>query len=201
MVGAPKHLADLDRIEADVRITCRRCGFEDDWTTAELARHLLAIGGSTVWSEVTRYLTCRRVGCGATELTALPVPYARRQANMPRRVAKLDAQLVETAVAVLEAAARSKVRPIATIDVRLALLVVHAFVREDKTARQFWERASLERPTVNDTLTQPLTRLKLLLVKGGWLAPEVLIERQRTWPWQTPAPRGWLKQPGVEWED
>jgi hypothetical protein len=60
VVGAPKQLSDLNKIEADVRITCRQCGFEDDWTPAELARHVLAIGGSTVWSEVTRHLVCRR---------------------------------------------------------------------------------------------------------------------------------------------
>ena len=80
MVGPPKHLSDLDKIEADVRITCRRCGFEDDWDRGELARHVLAIGGNLVWTEVTRHMVCRRFGCGSTELRALAVPFARRQA-------------------------------------------------------------------------------------------------------------------------
>jgi hypothetical protein len=48
MVGAAKHLSDLNKIEADVRITCRKCGFEDDWDRHELARHVLAIGGSLI---------------------------------------------------------------------------------------------------------------------------------------------------------
>lgn len=37
MVGAPKHLHDLNGIGADVRVTCRVCGFEVDWKVAELS--------------------------------------------------------------------------------------------------------------------------------------------------------------------
>ena len=94
MVGSPKHLSDLDKIEADERITCRRCGSEDDWTTADIARHLFEIGGSTIWSEIRRYMTCRRFGCGSSELWALAVPFARRPANMRRRVGAVDARTI-----------------------------------------------------------------------------------------------------------
>ena len=37
MVGAPKHLHDLNGIGANVRVTCRVCGFEVDWKVAELS--------------------------------------------------------------------------------------------------------------------------------------------------------------------
>jgi len=126
MVGHPKHLSDLKKIEADVRFTCRRCGFEDDWTPEDLAKHLIEIGGSQVWSEINRYLHCRRVGCGSANLRILPVPYARRPANLPRRVGKLDSQLLETALQILEAAvAHSPGRSVAGVEVRLALLVAN----------------------------------------------------------------------------
>ena len=108
MVGSPKHLSDLRKIEADVRMTCRRCGFGFDLAREASAEHLFAIDGNQVWSEITRHLRCRRVGCGSPELRALSVPFARRPANMPRWAGKLDAQLVGTAMKILEqAVARS----------------------------------------------------------------------------------------------
>ena len=45
MVVSPKHLSDLAKIEADVRIRCRECGFEEDWTIESLGRHLLETHG------------------------------------------------------------------------------------------------------------------------------------------------------------
>lgn len=131
MVGQPKHLSDLHKIEADVRITCRRCRFEDDWTREALAAHLFAMGGSQVWSEITRHLRCRRFGCKSSDLRAQAVPCARRQANVPRRIGKLDAQLVRTAMKVLEeAVARSRGQAVATAQVRLALLVLYRYLRD-----------------------------------------------------------------------
>lgn len=196
MVGPPKHLSDLRKIEADVRITCRRCGFEHDWTRDALAEHLFAIGGSQVWSEITRHLRCRRYGCGSAELRALPVPYARRPANMPRRVGKLDAQIVGTAMKILEqAVARSNKQAVATLEVRLALLVVHRYVRDGELIRRFWKRASNPNRTVNDALAEPLRALRNRLEQLGWLAPAVLLERTKTWPWSSPAPPGWLARP------
>jgi len=197
MVGPPKHLSDLARIEADVRITCRRCQFEEDWTRDQLAKHLFDIGGSLVWSEITRHLRCRRFGCGSPDLRALPVPYARRPANMPRRVGKLDAQLLATAMEILEhAVATSRDRPIGTLEVRLALLVVHRYARKRELVSAFWQRAKIERRTVNEGLAEPLQAIRAHLVRLGWLAPPVLIEPTKTWPWDSPPPPGWLAPPG-----
>ena len=181
MVGPPKHLSDLRKIDADVRITCRQCGFEDDWSHKALAEHLFEIGGSQVWSEITRHLRCRRFGCGSSDLRALPVPYARRPANMPRRIGRLDAQLVGTAIKILEqAVARSNKHAAATLEVRLALLVVHRYARDRALVRRFWERASSSNRTVNDALAEPLQALKKRLEQLGWLAPAVLLEPTKT---------------------
>lgn len=192
MVGPPKHLSDLDKIEADVRITCRACGFEDDWITADLIRHLIEIGGSTIWSEITRYLVCRRFGCGSADLNALPVPFARRTANMRRRVGALDGRIIDAALDILGTAAR---RPgggaVATLEVRLALLVLHRYARDRDVVRRFWERAQVARTTVNDGLEEPLSAIQARLVERGWLAPDILLGRTQTWPWSSPAPRGW----------
>ena len=195
MVGAPKHLSDLARIEADVRVACRPCGFEEDWPREALARHLFEIGGSQVWSEVTRHLRCRRFGCGSADLRATPVPYARRPPNMPRRVGRLDAHLVEAAMGVLDAAARrSRGQAVATLEVRLALLVVHRYARDRECVRRFWTRASTGNRSVDDGLGEPLQVIRQRLVAAGWLAPSILLDPVRIWPWDSPAPPGWLDQ-------
>lgn len=198
VVGHPKYLSDLDKIEADVRLVCRRCGFEDDWTVADLTRHLLAIGGSTVSSEVTRYLECRRFGCGSGELRAIPVPFARRPANMPRRIGTLDTKTLATALDILEAAkTEPATRQVATRELRLALLIAYRYAGDRTAVKLFWERASRERPSVNDTLHEPLGAIREALVKRRWIAPEVLLAHQCTWPWSSPAPRGWKTAPDV----
>jgi hypothetical protein len=192
MVGAPKHLRDLAKIEADVRVTCRECGFEMDWTVADLTAHLISIGGNLTWSEVTRHLVCRRQACGSKRLRASAVPFARRQANLPRQIPKFDAHLIATAMGVLEeAVACSPGRDVATPEVRLALLVLYSYVRDAENARTFWSRAADAKRAASDSLRDPLAIIRQGLIRNGWLAPTATVERTPTWPWQSPAPPGW----------
>lgn len=197
MVGDPKHLSDLGRIKADVRIRCWTCGFEEDWTVADLSRHLHAIGGSTVWSEVTRHLTCRKLGCGSPNVRATPVPYARRQANLPRRVGTLDKRIIEAALAVLDEASRRRSTPRDTIEVRLALLILHRYARDRELIAACWRYASRGDGSVVDTMTKRVGLLRWRLVERGWIArPEILRDEVPHWPWQSPAPPGYLIGPG-----
>jgi hypothetical protein len=126
----------------------------------------------------------------------LPVPYARRPANTPRQIGKLDAQLLGTAMKILQqAVARSRGQAVATLEVRLALLVVHRYVRDRELVRRFWQRASLSSRNVNEGLADPLHAISKRLELLGWIAPAVLLERTRTWPWNSPAPPGWMARP------
>lgn len=194
MNTAPERLSDLARMDVDVRIVCRQCGFEEDWTSEALSRHLAEIGGSDVWSEITHYLRCRSFGCGSTVVRALPVPRDRRSANTPRRIGRFDAHLLCTALEVLEAAARqSRGQAVATIEVRLALLVVHRYARDRDCVRGFWLRATIGNRTAECGLAEPLQVIRHRLVAEGWLAPSVLIEPAKTWPWDSPSPPGWVR--------
>jgi hypothetical protein len=180
MVGDPKRLSDLAKIHADVRIRCRDCRFEEDWTIEALSGHLLATGGSTTWSEITRHLCCRRVGCGSPRVRAIPVPYARRQANAKRRIGRLNEDTVATAVQVLEnAVARSPGRMVATIEIRLALMLVHKYIRDPAPVRLLWERAGNGGRTSDQGLHEPLSLIRARLEQQGWLAPRVLTETNK----------------------
>lgn len=193
MEHAPERLSDLAPLGADVRIVCERCGFEEDWTPEALTDHLAGIGGSEVWSEITRHLRCRSFGCGSTDVRAIPVPRDRRAANMPRRIGRLDAQLVEAALGILDAATRRSLgQAVATLEVRLALLVVHWYARDRDCVRRFWSRASVGNRTADEGLAEPLQVIRQRLVAAGWLAPSFLIEQSKTWPWDSPSPPGWI---------
>ena len=192
MEHTPERLSDLAREEVEVRIACRRCGFEEDWAPDALARHLAQIGGSAIWPEITRHLRCRRSGCGSNDLRACRMPRGGRPANLPRRIGRLDAHLVGTALDVLDAAVRrSRNQAVATLEVRLALLVVHRYARDRECVRRVWLRASADNRTVDDGLGEPLQVIRQRLVAAGWLAPVCLIEPVKTWPWDPPAPPGW----------
>ena len=193
MVGNSKRLSDPNQIEADVRIFCRDCRFEEDWSVDALAKHLLAIESSTTWSEITRHLRCRRAGCGSPRLRAVPVPFARRQANAKRQISKLDEETVATAVRLLEdAAARSPGRAVAIIEIRLALLTVHKYTGDAPPIWLFWERAGDAGRTTDHGLSEPLKAIQHRLEELGWIAPRVLTEPTKTWPWNSPAPPGWI---------
>lgn len=195
MVGPPKHLHDLGKVEANVRITCRRCGFEDDWDRGDLASHVLAIGGNLVWSEVTRHMLCRRFGCGSTDLLAIAVPFARRAANMPRRIGRLDSETLAAALAILDNIARRRTGAVDTLDVRLALLVLLRYSGHREAAKAFWDRAGLADPLGTENLHDPLGLIRDALVKRARIAPEQRLERTKTWPWNSPAPPGWYAPP------
>lgn len=189
---APASLSELSGRAVAVRIVCRLCAFEEDWSPAGLALHLAQIGGSEVWLEITRHLRCRSFGCGSTDLIAQAVPTTGRSANMKRRVGRFDAHVLAIALAILEAAVqRSRGQAVATMEVRLALLVVHRYAQDSDCVRHFWSRASTGNRSVDDGLAEPLKIIRQRLVSSGWLAPVYLVEPGRIWPWNSPAPPGW----------
>lgn len=50
MVGAPKTLHDLYRVEAQVKATCRGCGASEVWELDALIAEVRENGGNTDWS-------------------------------------------------------------------------------------------------------------------------------------------------------
>ena len=174
MVGPPKHLSDLEKIEADVRIICRQCRYEEDWTTASLSRFLHRTGGNATWTEITRGMRCRRLGCPSTLLYPLAVPFARKPANMPRKVSPLDALRISVALQILRDAAQvADQGRAATLPVKLALYVLHPHLRDPELVREYWSYA--ERPVVTNghNCFRVLRWIEKRLRDRGWLAPEV----------------------------
>lgn len=172
MVGPPKNLSDLDRIEADVRITCRACGWEIDWSVPELRTSLLASGGNTTWTQITRGMICGRPRCRSTNLYPLAVPFAQRAPNAPIRLLAIDRAIIAAALAILEEAARrSNSEPVATPAVRLALYATHRYHRDDELTRRYWEAAQMSGTYQGQNCHQPLAWIQQRMERQGLVSP------------------------------
>lgn len=72
MVGAPKGLSDLHRIEAQVRVTCTSCRATEVWELDALIREVREIGGSTDWHAARYLLKCPK-RCHLPMITPLAI--------------------------------------------------------------------------------------------------------------------------------
>lgn len=140
MVGDPKTLHDLYRIEAQVRVTCRSCKSTELWELGALIDEVRSRGGNTDWRAARSSIRCPH-RCAAPMIHLLPIPYGKQRA---RRRAHRHA-LVNLALQILrDAAHRSAEVSVGTIEVRLALHVLRPFVREQALLTDFWKSAILE---------------------------------------------------------
>ena len=139
MVGPPKTLHDLHRIEAQVKVTCVSCRSSEVWELEALIAEVRNNGGSTDWRAARAALACPK-RCASPRISLLPIPFGRQRA---RRRAHRHA-LINLALSILrQAAARSASEPVGTIEVRLALHVLRPFVRDHQLVMEYWKAATI----------------------------------------------------------
>lgn len=140
MVGAPKNLTDLYRVEAQVQVTCKSCRATEVWDLSALIDEVRRAGGNTDWRAARVSIKCPK-RCPAPIISLLPIPYGKQRA---RRRAHRHV-LVNLSLQILrEAAARSATEAVGTIEVRLALHVLRPFVHERRLLNDFWRSATAE---------------------------------------------------------
>lgn len=140
MVGAPKNLSDLRRIEAQVKVTCTSCKATEIWELDALIAEVRSNGGNTDWHTARYAMKCPR-RCASPIVALLPIPYGRQRA---RSQAHREA-LVNLSLEILrEATARSATQQVGTIEVRLALHVLRPFVSDSQLLAAFWVAATTE---------------------------------------------------------
>ena len=140
MVGDPKSLHDLHRIEAQVRVTCRSCKATQVWDLEAFIDEVKANGGNADWRAARSHVRCPQ-RCASPRIDLLPIPFGRQRA---RKRAHRHA-LLNLALRILrDAAGRSASEAVGTIEVRLALHVLRPFVREQRLLADFWVAATTE---------------------------------------------------------
>lgn len=145
MVGDPKNLSDLAKIEAALSARCRTCGYQRVFDRVMLEEHLRNHGGVPAWSELGRSLPCR---CRSTDIAIKPVPYCREVRDPEQR--RYERGLIALAVGMLEEAGAKGGRA-DTIAVRLALRVLLPHVLHRGTLTSLWQAASTDNPMVRRT--------------------------------------------------
>ena len=169
MVGPPKDLLDLRRIEAQVKVTCTSCKASEIWELDALITEVQNNDGNTDWHTAKYAVKCPR-RCASPIISLLPIPFGKERA---RSRAHRHA-LINLSLQILrEAAGRSAVQAVGTIEVRLALHVLRPFVKDPQLLVEFWKAATSEPRHPWTSCHLPYRRIAQRLIESG--AP---VERQ-----------------------
>ncbi|RSV20363.1 hypothetical protein CA236_00140 [Sphingomonas sp. ABOLG] len=168
MVGPPKSLHDLHRVEAQVRVTCRSCRASELWELDALITEVRNNGGNTDWAAARWAVKCPQ-RCAAPRVTLLAVPFGKQRA---RRQAHRNT-LINLALQILrDAAQRSSDEAVGTVEVRLALHVLRPFVGEQRLLTEFWKTAIIEPRHPWTSCLVPYRAIKQRLIDRGAQAGE-----------------------------
>ncbi|WP_126665596.1 hypothetical protein [Croceibacterium ferulae] len=140
MVGPPKNLSDLRRIEAQVQITCTSCNATEIWELDALIAEVHNNGGNSDWHTAKYAVKCPR-RCASPIISLLPIPFGKQRARSRahrQALINLSLQILRTATD------RSATQAVGTIEVRLALHVLRPFVKNRHLLVEFWRAATIE---------------------------------------------------------
>ncbi len=135
MVGPPKRLEDLSKVEGAVRITCRSCRAVRTIGLDEMIRSRSAAKLSTDWQAVQRGSCCPV--CESRDVRVEGVPFGNRHPEILAR--RAEARRLHLALQVLhDAAPRGAYMPAPAI--QLALRVLHPFVGDQELLKTYWDQ-------------------------------------------------------------
>lgn len=146
MVGDPKILSDLRRIEAAMRATCTGCGRVRLWNREELIAERRGFRQSMEWVAVCDDLRCGEVECVRNQRRCKIeiIPFGENKAELRQR--RWDIFVVNLALTVLrDAVPRHHLGNGDTPAVRLALRVLHPHLREGEMLATFWKQVTTPR--------------------------------------------------------
>lgn len=77
MVGPPKSLLDLRKLDADLRVTCRRCGRTHDFHREALTALLMQRHKNLAWDMLPSHFRCSVEACRSKDVRLAVVPFGR----------------------------------------------------------------------------------------------------------------------------
>lgn len=135
MVGPPKRLEDLSKVDGAVRITCRACRAVRTVSLEEVIRTRHAAKLSTEWHAVRQGSSCPV--CESRDVRVDGVPFGDRHPEILAR--RAEARRLHLALQVLhDAAPRGAYMPVPAI--QLALRVLHPFVGDQELLKTYWDQ-------------------------------------------------------------
>ncbi|MEG8039995.1 hypothetical protein QP166_11825 [Sphingomonas sp. LR60] len=136
MVGQPKSLYDLRKVEGAVNVTCKTCGKSRLYDLEELIKSRTFQRQSTDWEVVIREMPCWHCDDRTGTRVAI-VPYAANDRELRARRAEM--LIMNLALAVLkDSTVRATQIGVDTPAVRLALRVLRPFLPDSSLLVRFW---------------------------------------------------------------
>ena len=172
MVGPPKTLYDLRKVEAAVRVTCRVCGAQRLWDLEEMIQERAAARQSCDWLTVRHEAPCP-AACDSRDAHVQAVPFGAGSAELRRR--RATTTLVNLGIGILQVAAYpgASPTPMPREAVRLALRVLHPHVGQAALLTQFWEVFTKEPRLAHESPAKALVWIVQQLARKGYsIAPE-----------------------------
>jgi hypothetical protein len=87
-IARPKDLADLARLDANLKVTCRDCGRSAVYELLPILNHFRGRGWNTAWSTIGRRFRCAGTaespGCGSRDMAVGMVPLDRPPPPEPK---------------------------------------------------------------------------------------------------------------------
>lgn len=163
MVGPPKNLSDLRRIEAQVQVTCTSCKATEIWELDALITEVHNNGGNSDWHTARYAVKCPR-RCASPIISLLPIPFGKQRARSQahrQTLINLSLQILR------EATDRSATQAVGTIEVRLALHVLRPFAKDRQLLVEFWQAATVQPRHPWSSCHLPYRHIALRLLEDG----------------------------------
>lgn len=165
VVGQPKTLYDLRKVEGAVNVTCKACGKSRLYDLEELIKARVFQRQSTDWRIVEREMRCSYC-VERTETRVAIVPYAANDREL--RARRADTIIINLALSVLHHAAYGARRDdIDTPAVRLALRVLRPFLPDRTLLVRFWQEGKAAKGQALSDAVHAHNWIAQALVKQG----------------------------------
>ena len=171
MVGPPKTLQDLRKVEGAVRVTCRACKKVSLFDREEMILMRDVGRRSCDWSSVVRDMSCP--ACAGDNVKVDIDAFADGLPELRRRRAAMIT--LELALKILLLASYSGSRPSVPVEaVRLALRAVHPALQDKVMLAGFWRRYADPDPRPGETPAGYYADIVKRLLKRGYAVPAEL---------------------------
>ena len=171
MVGPPKTLQDLRKVEGAVRVTCRSCEKVNILDREQMILMRSLGRQSCDWSAIVREMICP--DCTGNDVKVEIEAFAEGLPELRRRRAAMIT--IELALTILHRASYSGSRESVPVEaVRLALRALHPHVQDRAVLESFWEGYSLQERSPWESPAGHLSDIVRMLLKRGYAIPSEL---------------------------
>jgi hypothetical protein len=163
MVGPPKRLEDLHKVDGAVRITCRSCRAVRTIGLPEVITARQAAKLSTDWEAVRHGSSCPE--CESRDVRVDGVPFGDRNPEVLARRAAI--RRLHLALQVLnDGAPRTSTMPLPAI--QLALRVLYPYLGDRELLLTYWQQITGDKDRLWGGAHQALRWIVTRLIDRGW---------------------------------